>query len=244
MKNTAISRSLRFLEDHIALILGLFLPAWFGIFIAFVGVLDLLPKEVARKAEPQPMDIAFVTLGALIVCAVIAVLRMVRAITDGTSRRPIIYLLALDIIIMFFVFDTFAALQLKQDNANTTSNLSRISKRLYMYEVEHGSYPPQQDMKSLLETLGIQESDFIKTFFYDIYSAEYHAPPEDSNDPDETIITIRPNGFTAESDAILLFLRRDGSVGLEYLKDTASRPELKQKKERSAAIPEPDDEKQ
>lgn len=124
---------------------------------------------------------------------------------------------------MFFFFDTSAALQLKQDNADTTSNLSRISKRLYAYQEEHGSYPPQQDLESLLETLGIQESDFIKTFFYDIYSAEYHAPAEDSNDPDETIITIRPNGFTAESDAILLFLRRDGSVGLKYLKDKTQR---------------------
>ena len=223
MKNTAISRSLRFLEDHITLILGLFFPVWFGIFLAFVGILDLLPKEIARKVEPQPMDIAFVTLGALIVCAVIAVLRMVRNITDGTSRRSIIYLLVMDIIIMFFFFDTSAALQLKQDNADTTSNLSRISKRLYAYQEEHGSYPPQQDLESLLETLGIQESDFIKTFFYDIYSAEYHAPAEDSNDPDETIITIRPNGFTAESDAILLFLRRDGSVGLKYLKDKTQR---------------------
>ena len=223
MKNNILTKTFCFLENHIALILGLFFPAWFGIFLAFVGVLDLLPKEIARKVEPQPIDIAFVTLGALIVCAVIAVLRMVRDITDGTSRRPIIYLLALDIIIMFFVFDTSAALQLKQDNADTTSNLSRISKRLYAYQEEHGSYPPQQDLESLLETLGIQESDFIKTFFYDIYSAEYHAPPEDSNDPDETIITIRPNGFTAESDAILLFLRRDGSVGLEYLKGKAQR---------------------
>ena len=113
-----------------------------------------------------------------------------------------------------------------------------------MYEMGHGSYPPQQDMKSLLETLEMNDSVFIKTRFYDIYSAEYHAPAEDSYDPNETIITIRTKWFVPEGDAGLLFLRRDGSVGIERLKDIASRPEPKQEKEQSAPIPEPDDEKQ
>ncbi len=219
MKNNILTRTLYYLEDHIALILGLFFPVWFGILFAMVVVLDLLPKEIARELEPQGMNTAFVILATLIICAVIAILRMARDITDGISRRPIIYLLVLDIIIMFFIYDTSAALQLKQDNADTTSNLSRIGQYLYVYEEGHGSCPPQQDFKSLLETLGMKDSDFTKTWFYDIYSAEYHAPAEDSNDPEETIITIRPNGFTAESDALLLFLRRDGTVGLEYLKE-------------------------
>ena len=85
--------------------------------------------------------------------------------------------------------------------------------------MKHGSYPPQQDMRSLLEMLGMNDSDFIKTRFYDLYSAEYHAPAEDSNDPNETIITIRTKWFVPESDAQLQLLRRDGSVGIERLKD-------------------------
>ena len=218
MKKMSITGFLRFLEDHIALILGLFFPAWFGILFAMVVVLDLLPKEIARELEPQGMNTAFVILATLIICAVIAILRMARDITDGISRRPIIYLLVLDIIIMFFIYDTSAALQLKQDNADTTSNLSRIGQYLYVYEEEHGSCPPQQDFKSLLETLGMKDSDFTKTWFYDIYSAEYHAPAEDSNDPEETIITIRQR-YVSEDDAYLLFLRRDGTVGREYLKE-------------------------
>ncbi len=217
MKNTTISRTLYFLEDHIDLILGLFFPAWFGIMFVLGGILVLLPDEIAEKVGPGWIDTAFAILASLVICALIAILRMVRTITDGTSRRPIIYLLALDIIITFFIFKTSVAMQAKVDNAHITSDLSRISKHLFVYEEEHGSYPPQQDMKSLLETLGM--NDFSKTRFYDLYSAEYHAPAEDSYDPNETIITIRTKWFVPESDAQLRFLRRDGSVGIERLKD-------------------------
>ena len=128
-----------------------------------------------------------------------------------------LFLLAMDILITFFIFKTSVAMQAKVDNAHITSDLSRISKHLFVYEEEHGSYPPQQDMESLLETLGM--NDFSKTRFYDLYSAEYHAPAEDSYDPNETIITIRTKWFVPESDALLRFLRRDGSVGIERLKD-------------------------
>ena len=219
MKNTAISRALRFLEDHIDLILGLFIPAWFGILFALGGILNLLPKEIEEKVGPGWIDTAFAILASLVICALIAICRMVRDITDGTSRRPIIYLLALDILITFFVFRMSMAMQRKIDDANISSNLSQISKYLYVYEEEHGSYPLQQDMESLLETLEMNDSVFIKTRFYDLYSAEYHAPAEDSYDPNETIITIRTKWFVPESDAQLRFLRRDGSVGIERLKD-------------------------
>ena len=217
MKN--IMKPLRFLEDHIALILGLFFPAWFCIMFVLGGILVLLPDEIAEKVGPGWIDTAFAILASLVICALIAILRMVRTITDGTSRRPIIYLLALDIIITFFIFKTSVAMQAKVDNAHITSDLSRISKHLFVYEEEHGSYPPQQDMESLLETLEVNDSVFIKTRFYDLYSAEYHAPAEDSYDPNETIITIRTKWFVPESDAQLRFLRRDGSVGIERLKD-------------------------
>ena len=219
MKN--IMKPLRFLEDHIDLILGLFIPAWFGILFALGGILNLLPDEIEEKVGPGWIDTAFAILASLVICALIAICRMIRDVRDGTSRGagPIIYLLAMDIIITFFIFKTSVAMQAKVDNAHITSDLSRISKHLFVYEEEHGSYPPQQDFKSLLETLEVNDSVFIKTRFYDLYSAEYHAPAEDSYDPNETIIAIRTKWFVPESDAQLRFLRRDGSVGIERLKD-------------------------
>ena len=223
MKNNILTRTLYYLEDHIDLILVLFFPAWFGILFALGGILNLLPDEIEEKVGPGWIDTAFAILASLVICALIAICRMVRDIKDGTSRGagPIIYLLATDILIMFFIFKMSVAMQRKIDDANITSNLSQISKYLYVYEEEHGSYPPQQDMESLLETLEVNDSVFIKTRFYDLYSAEYHAPAEDSYDPNETIITIRTKWFVPEScKATLLFLRRDGSVGNEYMKDT------------------------
>ncbi len=219
MKNNILTRTLYFLEDHIDLILGLFIPAWFGILFALGGILVLLPDEIAEKVRPQWMDTALAILASLVVFAIIAILRMIRDITEGSLRWPIIFLLAMDIIITFYIFKTSVAMQWKIDDANITSNLSQISKYLYVYEEEHGSYPLQQDMESLLETLEMNDSDFVKTRFYDIYSAEYHAPAVDSYNPNETIITIRPKWFVPESDAQLRFLRRDGSVGIERLKD-------------------------
>jgi len=115
----------------------------------------------------------------------------------------------------------FGEVQLKSDNALTTENLVRVvSIRLEAYKEEHGTYPPQQDMKSLLETLGIRKSDFRKTFFFDLYSAEYHAPAEDSNDPEDRLITMHVKWHLFEGYDHLLFLRREGTVGTEYLKDT------------------------
>ena len=231
MKN--ITKPLRFLEAHIDLILVLFFPAWFGILFMLGAVLNLLPEEIAEKVSPDWVDTALMVLTSLVVCAVIAICRMIRDIKEWKPMQSPFYLflLAMDILITFFIFKMSVAMQCKIDNANISSNLSQISKGLYMYEMGHGSYPPQQDMKSLLETLEMNDSVFIKTRFYDIYSAEYHAPAVDSNDPNETIITIRTKWFVPEGDAGLLFLRRDGSVGIEHLKDIASRPEPKQEKE-------------
>ena len=217
MKN--ITKLLCFLEDHIDLILGLFIPAWFGILFALGGILNLLPDEIEEKVGPGWIDTAFAILASLVICALIAICRMVRDIKEWNPMQSPFYLflLAMDILITFFIFKMSVAMQRKIDDANISSNLSQISKYLYVYEEEHGSYPPQQDMESLLETLGM--NDFSKTRFYDLYSAEYHAPAEDSYDPNETIITIRTKWFVPESDAQLLFLRRDGSVGIERMKD-------------------------
>ena len=221
MKNATITKPLRFLEDHIDLILVLFIPAWFGILFALGGILNLLPDEIEEKVGPDWIDTAFAILASLVICALIAICRMIRDIKEWKPMQSPFYLflLAMDILITFFIFKMSVAMQRKIDDANISSNLSQISKYLYVYEEEHGSYPPQQDMESLLETLGMNDSVFIKTRFYDLYSAEYHAPAEDSYDPNETIITIRTKWFVPESDAQLRFLRRDGSVGIERLKD-------------------------
>ena len=215
MKNATITKPLRFLEDNIAVILGLFIPAWFGILFALGGILNLLPDEIEEKVGPGWIDTAFAILESLVIIAIIAILRMVRDVRDRKPKQIFLYmfLIALDLIFMSLFFVWFTSLQLKQDTVNITSNLSLISKRLYAYQEEHGAYPPQQELESLLETLGIQESDFIETYFFDIHSAEYHAPAGDSNDPEYKLVTLHAKDH-------LRFVRRDGSVGNEYLKDT------------------------
>ena len=215
MKNNILTKTFCFLEDHIALILGLFFPVWLGILIALGVVLNLLPFEISHRLTLRLMHVPFVILGSLVIIAIIAIVRM---IWDVKVRKPkqiflYMFLIALDLIFMSLFFVWFGAVQLKQDNAYITSNLSLISKRLYAYQEEHGGYPPQQELESLLETLGIQESDFYRTYYFDIHSAEYHAPAEDSNDPEDRLVTMRAKDH-------LRFVRRDGSVGNEYMKDT------------------------
>ena len=58
-----------------------------------------------------------------------------------------------------------------------------------------------------------ERSDFIETYFFDIHSAEYNATAEDSTDPEDRLVTLRAKDQ-------LRFVRRDGSVGNEYMKDT------------------------
>jgi hypothetical protein len=211
----SITGFLRFLEDHIDVILAVFCPAWIGILLALAVVLNLLPFEISHRLTLRLMHVPFVILGSLVIIAIIAIVRMIWDVKVRKLKQIFLYmfLIALDLIFMSLFFVWFGAVQLKQDNAYITSNLSLISKRLYAYQEEHGGYPPQQDLESLLETLGIQESDFIETYFFDIHSAEYHAPAEDSNDPEDRLVTMRAKDQ-------LRFVRRDGSVGNEYMKDT------------------------
>ena len=218
MKNNILTKTFCFLEDHIDLILGLFFPVWLGILIALGVVLNLLPFEISHRLTLRLMHVPFVILGSLVIIAIIAILRMVRDVRDRKPKQIFLYmfLIALDLIFMSLFFVWFGAVQLKQDNADITANLSLISKRLYAYQEEHGAYPPQQELESLLETLGIQESDFYRTYYFDIHSAEYHAPAGDSNDPEYRLVTLRAKDQ-------LRFVRRDGSVGNESLKDKAQR---------------------
>ena len=141
--------------------------------------------------------------------------------TAGNAAKAVLLLLlgALLIFIAAYIILCVGEAVLKSDNALTTENMIRVSIRLEAYKTKHGSYPPQQDMRSLLETLGIQKSDFRKTFFFDLDSATYHAPPEDSTDPEDRFITMRVKWHLFEGYDHLLFLRRDGTVGSEYLKN-------------------------
>ena len=82
----------------------------------------------------------------------------------------------------------FLELQLHQDLINTSGNIGRIYARLEDYKAEHGYYPEQQDMKTLLERLGMNDHDFFKVLLYDIRDAEYRAPSQDSEEP---AITMR-----------------------------------------------------
>ncbi len=153
--------------------------------------------------------------------------------TAGNVAKLVLLLLlgALFIFIAAHIILFIGEAVLISDNNLTTENMIRVSIRLEAYKTKHGSYPPQQDMRSLLETLGIQKSDFRKTFFFDLYSATYHAPPEDSTDPEDRFITMRVKWHLYEGYDHLLFLRRDGTVGSEY---------LKKKTQETERTPEPD----
>ena len=131
MKNTPITKSLRFPEDHIAAILALFIPVWLGLLFVWAVVLraleaaNLLPSEKShflltgayqRSFRPGPMlrlmhiIPPLVMLVSLVIIVIIAILRMVRNVKD---RKPIfIYLclIALDLIFMSFVLVCFSTL--------------------------------------------------------------------------------------------------------------------------------------
>lgn len=114
---------------------------------------------------------------------------------------------------------TFGELRLKEDRANIRSNLVFVYRRLEQYHYEHGAYPPQQDMKSLLNTLGISKSDFEKTRFFDISSAEYHAfnrnQEYSAQNMDDPVLSIRVKSHVFGKDERLC-LRRDGGIYRDY----------------------------
>ncbi|MBP5585151.1 MAG: hypothetical protein J6Y92_02215 [Lentisphaeria bacterium] len=102
---------------------------------------------------------------------------------------------------------------LHADVVGTWANMGQVDKALFMYSMSHGCYPPQQDMESLLETLGLKDSDFQKVWLTDIKSAEYHAPPGAVKVPDvsqDPILTIRVRQHVFGGNQLYI-LRRDGS---------------------------------
>ena len=131
MKNTPITKSLRFPEDHIVVILALFIPVWIGLLFVWAVVLraleaaNLLPSETShflltgayqRSFRPGPtlrlMHIIppLVMLGSLVIIMVIAILRMVRNVKDKKPIHIYLCLIALDLIFMSFVLVCFSTL--------------------------------------------------------------------------------------------------------------------------------------
>ena len=107
---------------------------------------------------------------------------------------------------------------LHADVVGTWANMGQVDKALFMYSMSHGCYPPQQDMESLLETLGLKDSDFQKVWFTDIKSAEYHAPPGAVKVPDvsqDPILTIRVRRLVFGKSELYI-ARRDGSGYTKY----------------------------
>ena len=91
--------------------------------------------------------------------------------------------------------------------------MGQVYKGLFVYSLSDGSFPPQQDMESLLKTLGLKDIDFQKVRPIDIKSAEYHAPQGEiktRDDWEEPILTICVKRHVfGESE--LYVVRRDGS---------------------------------
>ena len=132
-------------------------------------------------------------------------------------KLSVFCLIALDILFLVFVFPACGELYLKQDYNDTLSNMVLIYRRMEAYQMEHGNYPPQQDLKSLLKTLDIKQSDLDrKGFFYDVGSAEYHAP-EDIEGPNDRymdpVLSVRIRKTLFGNSDTLLVLRRDGAEG-------------------------------
>ena len=104
-------------------------------------------------------------------------------------------------------------------NAVTFENFNLLYNRLEDYKMVHGEYPPQQDMKSLLKTLGLNKSDFREVLFFDISSAEYHAPSLNPEDPlkklDDPVLSLRVKSHVFGKDERLC-LKRDGGKYRDY----------------------------
>jgi len=122
-------------------------------------------------------------------------------------------------IIMFFViagiFFFWGEIKLYEDNARAFGNMNILYSRLESYNMAYGKYPPQQDMKSLLKTLGLNKSDFSKVLFFDISSAEYLAPSLNPEDPlqnlDDPVLSLCVKSHVFGKYQRLC-LRKDGSM--------------------------------
>ncbi len=213
----------------INLILGLFVPVWVGIGFVLMALWKDFP----------PFVIACMFAGSFVVCALFALVRLIRAKTDDPTQKPALFvLLAVDVFLVFPISNALTALQFKVDRIYTVENMAKVLNRLEDYIRDHGSFPPQQDFESLLKTLDIQKSGFRKTLFYSIESAEYHAldgatfsrlfdplPPTQNREERVLTLPIKRKLFGDYDE--LLVLRRDGSIAPEYPENKTPTPEQK-----------------
>lgn len=231
MRNV-LTRILQFLKDHcFGILLLLFLPGW-GVLLELLAALGI---------RLSPVAILVLLVVSLLVCAVAAVVRMYR---EGVQRLFVYVLFTLDLLFILYYFPMLVAVQMKSDRTLTYENMAMVNKRLIVYIMVHGSFPPQQDFKSLMNTLNIQKSEFRKTFYYSIESAEYHAldgtafnmltgpllPPQNW---EERVLTLPVREKPFGGFDTLMVLRRDGSIAPESLKNKTQQPERKPEPDQS-----------
>ena len=197
MKHSFVVRFWRFLEDHLTVILLAFLPAWVVFHIVLFSILKILPAKLSEMENITDMHMVCAAWALLGGWAVVAIGRLIRAFRDGVfPKQPVLLLLVLNAVILGGCTAYTEALQFKGDEVYTGCNLMQVYRSLDRYHAEHGCFPAQQDMKSLLKTLGLTDHDFAwngtakyraKTFFMNVKSAEYHAPSQDSGYPHLTL---------------------------------------------------------
>ena len=66
MKNNILTKTFCFLENHIALILGFSSPSGLASCSCCVGLLSLLPNEIAEKVGPQWISLDFLLKDAIL----------------------------------------------------------------------------------------------------------------------------------------------------------------------------------
>ena len=197
MKHSFVARFWRFLEDHLTVILLAFLPCWVVFYIVLFSILKILPEKLSEMENITDMHMACAAWALLGGWAVVAIGRLIRAFREGVfPKQPVLLLLVLNAVILGGCTGVTEALQFKGDEVYTGCNLMLVYRSLDRYHAEHGYYPPQQDMKSLLKTLGLTDHEFAwngtakyraKTFFMNVKSAEYHAPSQNSGYPHLTL---------------------------------------------------------
>ena len=197
MKSTFIVRFWRFLEDYLTVILQAFLPCWVVFCIVLFSILKILPEKLSEMENITDMHMACAAWALLGGWAVVAIGRLIRAFREGVfPKQPVLLLLVLNAVILGGCTGVTEALQIKGDEVYTGCNLMLVYRSLDRYHAEHGCYPAQQDMKSLLKTLGLTDHEFAwngtakyraKTFFMNVKSAEYHAPSQNSGYPHLTL---------------------------------------------------------
>lgn len=191
----------------VQMILLLFLPFWGGAGFALLSLWKDFP----------PFILGCMVAGSFVICVVFAAtcLILTKAKCVDPDAKQVVSVLLLDAVATGLAVYALTALQNKVDPIYLVENMVRVSKRLQAYQAEHGGYPAQQDVKSLLNTLGIRKSDLRYSFFFDITSAEYHAPdqaevtPENQDEPVLSMV-VRRHGVVRCNDRFTL--HRGGHV--------------------------------